>query len=171
METICQKAMEKSADKRYQTAGDLADDLRCFLAGEPIQARRSSLLERVWRKVKREPACTGVTLIALIRIAVATLLASSKSSPVPVPAPPGQPTLQLENFITTPVSCSLPFRPFGLLCCHTEMCERRVGVFREIRDRRFLRGLLLQQHTDSLCMRNDLPKFLPVDVRSVISNV
>lgn len=101
LETICQKTMVKSADKRFQTAGEFADDLRCCLAGEPVEARRSSPMERVWRKGKREPACTRVTLIALISNAVTTLPALSKSSPVPVPAPPGRPTFQITTFITS----------------------------------------------------------------------
>ena len=32
LETICQKAMEKDPDKRYATAGELAEDLKQYLA-------------------------------------------------------------------------------------------------------------------------------------------
>lgn len=100
--------MEKSADKRYQTAGDFADDLRHFVAGEPIQARRSRPLGRIWRKVKRNPAFTAVTLIS---IAAATLLVSSKFPPAPVPPGPSQPTIQTATFITSPENAILHIYP------------------------------------------------------------
>jgi serine/threonine-protein kinase len=39
LESLVNKAMAKDAVRRYQTAGELADDLRRFLNNEPIQAR------------------------------------------------------------------------------------------------------------------------------------
>src|SRR4051794_33423034 len=42
LETIVLKAMAKESGARYATAGELAEDLRRFLADESIQARRAS---------------------------------------------------------------------------------------------------------------------------------
>src|SRR5439155_4713477 len=46
VQTICQKAMAKEPKRRYQTAGELAEDVRRFVRGDPIQARPVSSLER-----------------------------------------------------------------------------------------------------------------------------
>ncbi|HEV3078773.1 MAG TPA: protein kinase, partial [Gemmataceae bacterium] len=56
LETIVLKAIAKDPRERYATAEDLGEDLRRFLADEPIQARRTLLLERAWRWCRRHPA-------------------------------------------------------------------------------------------------------------------
>ena len=49
LETIVLKGLAKEPGERYATAGQLAEDLRRFVAGKPILARRSSAFERSWR--------------------------------------------------------------------------------------------------------------------------
>ncbi len=49
LETILMKAIEKDPRRRYPSADDLAEDLRRYLADEPIQARRLGPLERLGR--------------------------------------------------------------------------------------------------------------------------
>ena len=43
LETVCLKALEKDPDRRYQTAGQLADDLRRYLNRFAISARRAAI--------------------------------------------------------------------------------------------------------------------------------
>jgi formylglycine-generating enzyme required for sulfatase activity len=66
LETICLKAIAKSPERRYQTALELADDLRRFVVGQPILARPVSRVERSWRWVRRNP--WPATLMAVILV-------------------------------------------------------------------------------------------------------
>src|SRR5262249_53385252 len=66
LETVCLKAMAKEATRRYQTAGELADDVRRFLKGEPILARPVGQVERLTRWCKRNPGGAGLTLVVLL---------------------------------------------------------------------------------------------------------
>ena len=56
LETICLKAMEKDPDKRYQTAGEMADDLRRFVNRHAITARRIGPVGQLTRWCRRHRA-------------------------------------------------------------------------------------------------------------------
>lgn len=72
LETICLKCLEKSPERRYQTAAELAAELRRYLCGEPIQARPAGWLERWWRWCRRNPVLASLTAtVATLLIVVA----------------------------------------------------------------------------------------------------
>jgi WD40 repeat protein len=55
LETICLKAMAKLPGWRFQRAGEVAEELRRFLKGEPIQSRSIGRIERTYRWCRRNP--------------------------------------------------------------------------------------------------------------------
>jgi serine/threonine protein kinase/WD40 repeat protein len=72
LETIVLKAIEREPAERYQSAGDLAEDLRWFLEDRPIRARRCGPAERAWRWARRNPAVASLsTSVALLVAALA----------------------------------------------------------------------------------------------------
>jgi serine/threonine-protein kinase len=70
--TIVHKAMAKDPADRYQTAGALAEDLRCFLDDRSIVARRASLPEQAWRWCRRNPTMAALLAALLALLLVAT---------------------------------------------------------------------------------------------------
>jgi serine/threonine-protein kinase len=69
LETICLKAMAKDPTRRYRSSQDLAVDLRRYLDGEPIIARRAGMPERCWRWVRKHPAVATAGVLAILAVA------------------------------------------------------------------------------------------------------
>jgi serine/threonine protein kinase len=66
LETIVLKALEKEPADRYQTAQELADDLRRFLEDRPIRARRPTVRQRLSKLARRHQAVVGTALAGLL---------------------------------------------------------------------------------------------------------
>jgi serine/threonine protein kinase len=82
LQTICLKALEKRPENRYASARALSEDLRRFVAGQPICARRVSWAEHCWRWVRRHPAIASSIVAGLCAIvaAVATIAVLHKQN-------------------------------------------------------------------------------------------
>lgn len=73
IETICLKAIAKAPSRRYQSARQLADDLRRYLRGEAIEARPIGRAERFGRWCRRYPLAATV-LVAVSIGSIASFL-------------------------------------------------------------------------------------------------
>ena len=73
LETIILKAVDKEPRARYQSARQLAGDLRLFLEDRPIRARRIWVGERIWRWARRNPQQAVLAACVLMLLCVVTL--------------------------------------------------------------------------------------------------
>src|SRR5207245_8601073 len=61
LEAICLKALQKRPADRYRSAKQLADDVRCYLADEPVRAYPDGPLAKVGRWSRRhKPAVAAL---------------------------------------------------------------------------------------------------------------
>jgi serine/threonine protein kinase/formylglycine-generating enzyme required for sulfatase activity/dienelactone hydrolase len=73
LETICCKAIEKEANRRYQSAGEFAEDLRRYLNGRVINAKPAGTTDRLVKFVRRRT----VTVVLAAGVVVATAFAAA----------------------------------------------------------------------------------------------
>lgn len=77
LETIVSKAMQAEPQARYATAQQLADDLRRFLADEPVHARRATWADRLAKLARRHrkvvQAAVALLLLTVVVLSLAML--------------------------------------------------------------------------------------------------
>ncbi len=70
LETICLRCLQKSPNRRYSSAGAVAEDLRRYLDRRPIKGRRVSPPEHAWRWCLRRPALAGISASLALGLAI-----------------------------------------------------------------------------------------------------
>jgi serine/threonine protein kinase len=86
LETIALKCLEKEPNRRYISAGAMADDLAHYLAGEPVSARPRGPVARLARWTARHKGPVYVVAGALLAVAI-TYAVYPPSTPEAKPAP------------------------------------------------------------------------------------
>ncbi|MEM7453755.1 MAG: serine/threonine-protein kinase [Planctomycetota bacterium] len=76
LETIALKCLEKKGRHRYETAGELADDLKRFLRREPISAKRTPVLRKTTMWLKRHPGWSSLIGLAFAGV-IAVILGTA----------------------------------------------------------------------------------------------
>ena len=79
LETITLKALEKSPDDRYQSASEMADDLRRFRTDVPIHAKRPGVYSRSAKFVRRHPARAIAAVFALSALCLTAMYFASEN--------------------------------------------------------------------------------------------
>lgn len=81
LSTICHKALEKHPDRRYQHAGDMAADLRAFLAGEPVTVRPPGFGRQIRRFVRKHRVVVTATIIGIAALIGGVLYPRAETTP------------------------------------------------------------------------------------------
>ncbi len=71
IDTIVMKCLDKDALRRYQSTAELVGDIRHYLAGEPIQAKRDSAWYTLRKTLRRYQLAAGLTLVVLVALTIA----------------------------------------------------------------------------------------------------
>jgi len=100
LETICAKCLEREANARYRSAGDLAEDLERWLAGRHIIARPVSAPMRALRWSRRNPLVAGMGAL-LFALGTAVGIMTWESEAVHRPLMTGIAVLPFENLSET----------------------------------------------------------------------
>ncbi len=75
VETILLKCLNKDAERRYQSAGELARDIQNYLDGQPIEAKRDSLLYVIRKRARMHQFQTTVLVLMSIVLVAAGAVA------------------------------------------------------------------------------------------------
>jgi serine/threonine protein kinase len=79
LDTIVAKALEKEKNRRYQSAGDLAADIRSYLKDRPIVARPPSAFYQLRKFAKRNKPVVAGVVVAFAALAFGTAAATWKA--------------------------------------------------------------------------------------------
>jgi formylglycine-generating enzyme required for sulfatase activity/tRNA A-37 threonylcarbamoyl transferase component Bud32 len=71
LQAIALKALEKNPDRRFASAGAMAEELRRYLRSEPIETRMPARVRRLYGAVRRRPRLLAAAAVVLVTAATA----------------------------------------------------------------------------------------------------
>ena len=76
LDNIVMKAMRKDPQRRYASAEQLSEDIRRYLEGRPVLARKDTLGYRASKFIQRHKTGVGVAVLVVIALLAATIVTS-----------------------------------------------------------------------------------------------
>lgn len=73
LEAVCLKCLEKEPARRYTTAQELADELRCVLDGRPTRVLPLGPAGRAFKWARRRPAVAALAVVSVLALTAAVL--------------------------------------------------------------------------------------------------
>ncbi len=110
LETVCLRAIERDRHRRYQTAGELRDDLRRFIANRPIKARRAGLAIRIGKFIGRHQIASIAAAAAVVALALGLALVLTQRQVATQSASVEQADRVLDLFSRLPLEIGTPLR-------------------------------------------------------------
>lgn len=105
LDEICLKALRKAPTDRYADAGELAADLRRYLSGEPVAARRGGRRYRFARFARRHRAPLAVAGALLVAVAALwTAVDAGRRAAIVAPEPPAPRPFPFSNIGSVPLA-------------------------------------------------------------------
>lgn len=128
LDAIVMKAMRTEPERRYGSVADLADDIRRYLAREPVLARPDSVPYRIRRFAARRPAVVAIVLLLVAATTVYVLLLQRHASRLAVERDraeiESQKAQQVTAFVTQLFSANNPDISAGEMPTAFDLLER-----------------------------------------------
>jgi serine/threonine protein kinase len=82
LEIVCQKCLRKNPQERYDTAEDLAEDLRRWRCHETIHARPATTAEQFWKWILRHPTMASLIFVSLFSLVTILIIVTTSRSEI-----------------------------------------------------------------------------------------
>ncbi len=77
IETILLRCLEKEPERRYQSAGEFARDIRHYLAGEPIEAKRDSTIYVLRKRLRKHWIPVSIIAAFLLTVLIGFVVSAA----------------------------------------------------------------------------------------------